>query len=800
MKLKLRTRIVGGLLLVFMLAVIIGAGSFHTVTRITGLQEEIYLLTELAYEANSLVEAHHVWRYNLAYAFLYDQPFTGGLDPHTCIYGRWLAGPMPHMIDDARVFALIEAIYQPHYNLHVQGGVALGLREEGRMDEALALLREVVFPAGIESTTRINALRDRYVELQGYLMAEADGVVSLATNILIGMFAAAFLFFIVLSVLITRSILVPIRGIEHVAGALCEMDFTVDIKKTENDEIGDIQEEMKNIRDSLKRGIEDMRITHENDVREMEKQQAVFKERTHSILDASPMVCAIFDEQGHIVDVNKEVENLFGIPDSKMYLEDFDRFLPKHQPDGSESHAKSAEMLLQCIREGSNRYEWTYLHSDGSLIPVEEIVHRVDLEGKPHAITFSRDLREFYANRERERILQGKIQAMMEQLNEHVEEQSTSVTTSSAATEEMIANISSVTDTLIKNSQSVKELQEASAAGHTSLSEVATDIQGIARESASLLEINAVMENIASQTNLLSMNAAIEAAHAGESGRGFAVVADEIRKLAESSSQQSKTISGVLKSIKGAIDKITKSTDVVLGRFDAIGDVVKTVAVQESSILSAMEEQGQGSKQILQAVSNVNEITHQVKEAARRLVESSKDTMHKSDNDETKAHIDTVTGVRNRKYFTDNAEQELRYCVDENRDFNLIMFSVDNMKQITDEHGDAVRDEILKILTLRARNGLKQGTLLARYTDDKFVISLPNVRHGTALKLAEQAQKKIKDAPFATKGLRIDVSISLGIASKTSTCKMLQDVINNAEKALFNARSLGRNKVASVGA
>jgi len=217
-------------------------------------------------------------------------------------------------------------------------------------------------------------------------------------------------------------------------------------------------------------------------------------------------------------------------------------------------------------------------------------------------------------------------------LNGHVEKQSNNISQASSAIEEMVANINSVTNTLVNNAGNVNTLKEASEVGRSGLQEVAADIQEIARESEGLLEINAVMENIASQTNLLSMNAAIEAAHAGEVGKGFAVVADEIRKLAESSGEQSKTIGTVLKKIAESINKITGSTDNVLKRFEAIDSSVKTVAEQEDSIRNAMEEQGQGSKQVLQSAGDLSEISRQVTSGSNEMLVGAREVIEESNN------------------------------------------------------------------------------------------------------------------------------------------------------------------------
>jgi methyl-accepting chemotaxis protein len=276
-----------------------------------------------------------------------------------------------------------------------------------------------------------------------------------------------------------------------------------------------------------------------------------------------------------------------------------------------------------------------------------------------------------------------KISGNIKNLNEHVELQTASVSKSSSAIEEMLANIQSVTQTLYKNTDKVNELTDASGVGRGGLQTVVSDVQEIAHESEGLLEINAVMENIASQTNLLSMNAAIEAAHAGESGKGFAVVAGEIRKLAENSSRQSKTIVEVIKKIKSSIDKISNSTGSVLNKFEDIEGGIITVSNQEENIRGAMEEQGKGSKQILDGIGNVNEITRQVKGGSNEMLEGAKEVIEESNNLE-KATQEITSGMNEMASGADQinaAVQHVNEMSNKNREgIDLLLDEVSRFK------------------------------------------------------------------------------------------------------------------------
>ena len=193
------------------------------------------------------------------------------------------------------------------------------------------------------------------------------------------------------------------------------------------------------------------------------------------------------------------------------------------------------------------------------------------------------------------------------------------VNSSTTAIEEMIGKISAINNILEKNFQIVSELEDATTIGQTKLQDVTGIVKKIEESSSGLMEMSRMIAAIATKTNLLAMNAAIEAAHAGESGKGFAVVASEIRKLAEDSSRQTQAIDNVLNNMMTLINNAAARTDEVSGEFETIVDLSTTVKQQESQVKSAVSDQNKGGQILLESISHMREAQQSVSDAAARL-------------------------------------------------------------------------------------------------------------------------------------------------------------------------------------
>jgi len=175
-------------------------------------------------------------------------------------------------------------------------------------------------------------------------------------------------------------------------------------------------------------------------------------------------------------------------------------------------------------------------------------------------------------------------------LDQNIEGQAAGLEESSAAVEEMTANVVSITRNMERVTESVAQLQTASNTGKDRLRSAGELVRDIASRSENLLEVNTTISGIAARTNLLAMNAAIEAAHAGSAGRGFAVVADEIRNLAESSAAKSKESALSLKSVRSAIESIVSGIEGVEVSFQDIVVKVETMDNHGGQIHASVQE------------------------------------------------------------------------------------------------------------------------------------------------------------------------------------------------------------------
>ncbi len=218
-----------------------------------------------------------------------------------------------------------------------------------------------------------------------------------------------------------------------------------------------------------------------------------------------------------------------------------------------------------------------------------------------------------------------EIADAISKLNISTEQQASCVNNSIESANKMMGNINDISNSINNTSAAVRSLLQATNIGRENMKKSVEITERIADASGSLQEASAVIMNVASQTNLLAMNAAIEASHAGSAGQGFAVVASEIRNLAEQSSKQGQVITQTLKDVSQEIANLANSTKTVETSFTEIFNLSENVSSLTGKVQAVMGEHEISCKEVLSAINEIEEVTTNVKKESAEIFDASKE-------------------------------------------------------------------------------------------------------------------------------------------------------------------------------